>query len=166
VSDLRGPVPIDKSYEVAAFDCGRAPLNIFLARHAQGNQANNSARTFVVLDEQRVVGYYSLAASAVLYDEAPERMAKGLARHPIPVILMARFAVDLAYQGRGVGRAMFKDAILRSLGVSADIGARAFVVHAKDDNAKALYMHLEMQPFPSNPLHLFLLMKDIEKALR
>lgn len=166
MSELHGPVPLEKNHDFLSFDCGKEPLNSFLVRHALANQANDSARTFVALDGNRVVGYYSLAASAVLFEDAPERMVKGLARHPIPVVLMARFAVDSSYQGRGLGSALFKDAIKRTLHVSKDIGARAFVVHAKDEAAKSLYEHFEMSPFMNNPFHLYLLMKDIERTLR
>ena len=98
MSRFSGPYPLEKSHDFLDFDCGKEPLNTFLIRHALANQNNGSARTFVGLDENRVVGYYSLAVSSVLYDDAPDRMAKGLARHPIPILLMARFAVDVAYQ--------------------------------------------------------------------
>ena len=165
MNSYRGPVLLEKGQECASFDCGKAPLNAFLIHHALANQANNSARTFVVLEENCVVGYYSLAASAVLHEHAPTRMVKGLARHPVPVILMARFAVDRSHQGKGLGKAMFKDAIKRSLAATKEIAARAFVVHAKDEEAKALYSHFEMEPFTDNPYHLFLLLKDIERVL-
>lgn len=156
---------LTKEHNFVDFDCGKEPLNIFITRHALANQANNSARTFVVLDETSVVGFYSLAVSAVLFDEAPSRMTKGLARHPIPVILMARFAVALSYQRQGIGKAMFKDAIKRALAVSKDAAARAFVVHAKDDDASTLYRHLGMETYPNNRYYFFFLMKDIEKTL-
>ena len=92
-------------------------------------------------------------------------MKKGLARHPIPTLLMARFAVDRAYQGQGIGSGLFKDAIKRCLNVSREAAVKALVVHAKDEDAKAPYEHFEMQPFPNNPFHLFLLMKDIQRTL-
>ncbi len=166
MSPLEGPVVLDKVHEVVGFDCGKDSLNAFLSRFALANQANRSARTFVALDGLRVAGYFSLAASAVVHSEAPARMGKGLARHPIPVILMARFAVDLGFQGIGLGRALFKDPIKRALAVSSEIGARAFVVHAKDEEARRLYEHFEMEPFEENPYHLYLLMSDIERNLR
>jgi GNAT superfamily N-acetyltransferase len=147
------------------FDCGNEPLNTFISRHALANQANGSARTFVGLAGNRVVGYYSLAVGSVLYDEAPERMAKGLARHPIPILLMARFAVDKAYQGRGVGKGLFKDALKRCLTVARDAGVRAFMVHAKDEQARSLYKHFGMLECPANPMHLYYLMKDVERAV-
>ncbi len=158
-------MPLERNHVILGFDCGREPLNTFLTRHALANQANDSARTFVALDGNRVAGYYSLAASAVLHEEAPARMGKGLARHPIPTILMARFAVDTNYQGKGLGSALFKDAIKRTLNVSKEIGARAFVVHAKDGDAGKLYEHFQMEPFENNPFHLYMLMKDIERSL-
>lgn len=166
MSELTGPVLLGKSHDYLGFDCGKEALNTFLTRHALANQGSDSARTFVALEGNRVAGYYSLAASAVLFGDAPDRMTKGLARHPVPVILMARFAVDLGYQGQGLGGALFKDAITRTLSVSNEIAARAFVVHAKDEQARALYEHFDMRPFLGNPYHLYLLMKDIEALLR
>lgn len=165
MSRFTGPVPLDKSHDLLCFDCGKQPLNTFLARHALANQANGGARTFVGLDANRVVGYYSLAVSSVLFDEAPERMAKGLARHPIPILLMARFAVDKDYQGQGIGTGLFKDALRRCLSVSKDAGVRAFMVHAKDEDARQLYMRYRMLECPSNPMHLYFLMKDLEQFL-
>ena len=160
-----GPHPLEKSYDFLEFECGKEPLNAFLIRHALANQSNGSARTFVGRDENRVVGYYSLAVSSVLYDDAPERMAKGLARHPIPILLMARFAVDIAYQGQGIGKGLFKDALKRCLTVARAAGVRAVMTHAKDEDAKALYLKFGMTECPSNPLHLYLLMKDVERLL-
>ena len=160
-----GPVLLEKSHDFLEFDCGKEPLNTFLIRHALANQANGSARTFVGLDENRVIGYYSLAVGSILYDEAPERMAKGLARHPIPILLMARFAVDMSYQGQGVGRGLFKDALKRCLVVSKEAGVRAFMTHAKDDEAKQIYLRYGMLECTSNPMHLYFLMKDVERLV-
>ncbi len=164
--NFQGPVLLAKTHDYLEFDCGKEPLNTFLTRHALANQANDSARTFVGLDGNLVVGYYSLAVSSVNYAEAPERMAKGLARHPIPVLLMARFAVDKSYQGKGVGSGLFKDALKRTLNVSHEAGVRAFMVHAKDEEARAMYQHFGMLECPTNPFHLYFLMKDILSMLR
>jgi GNAT superfamily N-acetyltransferase len=165
VSQFTGPLALQKSHDFLDFDCGKEPLNTFLARHALANQGNGSARTFVGLDGNRVIGYYSLAVSSILYDDAPERMAKGLARHPIPILLMARFAVDLDYQGKGVGKGLFKDALKRCLNVAKDAGVRAFMTHAKDEEARALYLRFGMIECPTNPLHLYFLMKDVERFI-
>lgn len=160
-----GPVLLDRTHDILQFDCGSDPLNTFLKRHALANQANGSARTFVGLVDNRVIGYYSLAVGALEHGEAPERMAKGLARHPIPVLLMARFAVDKDYQGHGLGKGLFKDALQRCLGVSKEAGVRAVMTHAKDEDAKKFYVRFGMQECPTNPLHLYLLTKDVERLL-
>jgi GNAT superfamily N-acetyltransferase len=165
VSRFTGPVLLGKSHDFLEFDCGKEALNSFLRRHALANQLNGSARTFVGLEGNRVIGYYSLAVSSVLFDEAPERMTKGMARHPIPILLMARFGVDREYQGQGIGKGLFKDALKRCLSVSQDAGVRAVMTHAKDDEAKALYIRLGMMECPYNALHLYLLMKDVERTL-
>jgi hypothetical protein len=96
---------LDASHEVDAFDCGKEPLDRFLQRHALVNQKAGSAQTYVVCRrEQRVAGYYSLAVGAVEHADAPGRVGKGLARHPIPVMLLARLAIDRAEQGKGLGK--------------------------------------------------------------
>lgn len=165
MSGFQGPILLDRTHDILGFDCGKEPLNTFLIRHALANQSNDSARTFVGLDDRKVVGYYSLAVSALLHEDAPERMAKGLARHPIPILLMARFAVDLKYQGQGIGTGLFKDALRRCLNVSKEAAVRAFMVHAKDQDARALYRRYGMLECPENPAHLYFLMKDVERAL-
>lgn len=162
---LTGPVPLEKSHEVGHFDCGTAPLNDFLKKHAWQNQQNRSARTYVALRGDQVVGYYSLAAASVQYQEATARVAKGLARHPVPVILLARLAVDQSEKGKGLGRALLKDALLRSLQAADIIGCRAVLVHAKDAAAQAFYRKFGFESSPIDEFHLFLLMKDIQATL-
>lgn len=120
---------------------------------------------YVVPIEERVVGYYALSAASVEQADAPTRVRKGLARHPIPVILLARLAVDQSEQGRGLGAALLKDALQRAGSAAGEIGARAVLVHAKDEEAKAFYEHFDFEPSPSDPLHLLLLMKDLLASL-
>ncbi|HEY1793309.1 MAG TPA: GNAT family N-acetyltransferase [Opitutaceae bacterium] len=112
-----------------------------------------------------VVGNYSLAASQVLFADSPTRVQKGVARHPVPVVLLARFAVDHAWQGRGLGPGLLKDAILRVLSAAEGIGVRALLVHAKDDKAKAFYLHYDFEPLPGYPMHLVLLLKDARRII-
>jgi GNAT superfamily N-acetyltransferase len=98
-------------------------------------------------------------------EEAPERLTKGLARHPVPVMLLARLAVDHRRQGHGVGKALLKDAMLRTL-QAADIGGiRAFAVHAKDEEARRFYLKFDFIPAPSDPMHLFVLLKDVRRII-
>jgi GNAT superfamily N-acetyltransferase len=148
-----------------SFDCGKEDLNRFLKRQAWSNQQANSAQTYVLANELAVVGYYSLAAGPVSHEEATDRVRKGLARHPIPVILLARLAVNVSLQRKGIGPALLKDALLRTAQAADTIGARALLVHATDDNAKGFYEHFTFEPSPSDPYHLLLIMKDLLRLL-
>ena len=150
-----------REHALDRFDCGTEELNDFLKRRAWNNQQANSAQTYVLARELVVSGYYSLAAGAITHEEATERVKKGLARHPIPVILLARLAVDRALQCRGVGPALLKDALLRAASAADTIGARAVLVHAKDDRAREFYQHFNFELSPSDPYHLLIIMKDL-----
>lgn len=147
------------------FDCGKEPLNAFLKRQAWNSQQAASAQTYVLAKDLAVRGYYSLAASSITHDEATERVKKGLARHPIPVILLARLAVDVSWQGKGIGPALLKDALCRAASAADTIGARALLVHAQDESAKGFYEHFTFEPSPSDPYHLLLIMKDLRRMI-
>ena len=163
---LNRPEPLGAHHQVAAFDCGAPALNEFLSRHALGNHQSGTAKTYVATtDRHIVVGYYSLAASQILYVDAPTRLQKGTPRHPVPVVLLARLAVDRAWHGKGLGSGLLKDAILRVLTASEGIGVRALLVHAKDEAAKAFYERYDFAPLPSYPMHLVLLLKDARRIV-
>jgi GNAT superfamily N-acetyltransferase len=154
------------NHELDGFNCGKDELNRFLIHHAWANQQAESVQTYVLATDRKVVGYYSLAAGAVSHDEATQRVKKGQARHPISVVLLARLAVDKTVQGRGVGPALLKDALVRTATAADTIGARALLVHAKDEQAKSFYEHFGFEPSSTDPLHLFLIMKDIKRRIR
>ncbi|MEQ1872005.1 MAG: GNAT family N-acetyltransferase [Vicinamibacterales bacterium] len=156
---------LTRAHAVDAFDCGTAPLNRFLARYALNNQQAGSSQTYVGLSDDEIVGYYTLAFGSVHREDAPERIGKGLARHPIPLMVLARLAVSLSWQGRGVGAGLLKDAVLRTLQASEIAGLRALAVHAKDDAARAFYERFGFVPSPTDPYHLLVLLKDIKKEL-
>lgn len=158
-------VLLAKTHQVSEFDCGKLPLNEFLTRYALQNQASGGARTYVLLRGDRVIGYYSLVPASVEAEDAPPRVLKGQGRYPVPVILMARFALDISEQGKGLGKALFRDALRRALAGADAIGGRAFLVHAKDEEAYAFYRRFGMEESPTHPLHLFLLFKDIRQSL-
>ena len=162
---LNAPVLLTKSHKTAGFDCGKPPLTDFLTKYALQNQASGGARTYVLTRGDRVIGYYSLAPASLSPEDAPARVVKGQGRYPVPVILMARFAVDSREQGKGFGRALFRDALRRALAGAEAIGGRAFLVHAKDEGARAFYLQFGMEQSPTNPLHLLLLFKDIRQTL-
>lgn len=145
-----------------AFDCGKEPLDRFLKRYALISQKAGSAQTYVACrGDRRIAGYYSLAVGAVEHAEAPQRVSKGLARHAVPVMLLARLAVDRQAQGQGLGKALLKDALLRTADAAQIAGIRALLVHAKDDEARAWYERFDFEPSPTDPWHLFLLLKDL-----
>ena len=151
--------------QVDAFDCGQAALNQFLQRYALVNQKANSAQTYVCCRGEVVVGYYSLAVGSVEPAAAPSRVTKGLARHPVPVMILARLAVDKDHQSKGLGQALLRDALLRTAQAADIAGIRCLLVHAKDDAARRWYDSWDFEPSPSDPYHLFLLLKDLRAAL-
>jgi|SRR5579859_1703401 len=157
---------ISELHDVSRFDCGgHESLNDWLKRFALSNQKNESARTYVVHRNGSVAGYYSISAGSVRVEEAPVRISKCLARHPIPVILLARLAVDKDEKGRGLGKALLKDALLRIAQAANIVGARAVLVHAIDEAAKKFYLHFGFEPSPIHELQLMLLMKDLRRSL-
>jgi GNAT superfamily N-acetyltransferase len=155
-----------RDHAVEAFDCGAEPLDTYLRRFALGNQSAGAAQTYVAALDERVVGYYSLCTGQVEYGEAPERLRKGLARHPVPVVLLARLAIDRTWQGKGLGAALLRDALHRILAASDIVGVRAVMVHAKDEAARRFYEHFDFDPSPIEPLQLFLLVKEIARLLK
>lgn len=150
---------------VDGFDCGQAELNQFVQRYALVNQKANSAQTYVCCSNGEVVGFYSLAVGSVDPESAPLRVMKGLARHPVPVMILARLAVDLEYQRKGLGQALLKDALQRTVQAADIAGVRALLVHAKDEAARQWYTSWEFEPSPTDPFHLFLMLKDLKALL-
>lgn len=132
--------------------------------------ATGTARTTVVTlaDEVTVVGFYGWCMSRVAIDDAPGRFRRGAGRYPQPVALLARLGVDARHEGHGLGAALFADVVLRLVAVAEQIGCRGLLIHCEDDRARAFYRHLvpELEPSPSDPLHLLLLVKDARRSLR
>lgn len=162
-----GYAPIRKlalTDQVEDFDCGQSALNQFLQRYALVNQKANSAQTYVCCHADGVAGFYSLSVGSVAPASAPSRVMKGLARHPVPVMILARLAVDRAHQRKGLGQALLKDALLRTAQAADIAGIRCLLVHAKDDAVRQWYESWEFEPSPTDPYHLFLMLKDL-KAL-
>ncbi|MGO4712184.1 GNAT family N-acetyltransferase [Bradyrhizobium sp. 2TAF24] len=154
-----------RDHRVEGFDCGKEPLNRFLIRFALQNQLANSAQTYLALSDDEVVGYYTLTYGDVAYDDAPGRLQKGVARHPVPLMILARLAVARAWSGKGIGSGLLKDALGRTLAAAEIAGLRAFAVHAKDEEAQAFYEHFDFIASPSDPMHLFVLLKDVRALI-
>jgi GNAT superfamily N-acetyltransferase len=135
VGDRRRVEKLRRDHPVEAFDCGEEQLNKYLLRYAWQNQQAGASQTYVGVVGDAIIGFHTLAMGQVTYDDAPQRLTKGLARHPVPLVLLARLAVDRRWQNQGVGKALLKDAMLRTLQAADIAGVRALAVHAKDDEA-------------------------------
>lgn len=155
-----------REHDLTQFDCGNATLNAWLQKQAWTNQQADSARTYVAVAGNLAVGYYALTTGSVHKHESPERIAKGLANHPIGIVLLARLAVDRTAQGKGLGKALLFDALTRIEEAADIIAVRAVMVHAIDEAARRFYEHFEFGPSPVNPFQLLLLLKDLRRALR
>lgn len=152
-------------HNIEGFDCGREELNRYLLRYAWANQQAGAAQTYIGLVGETVIGYHTLAVGQVSREEAPERLTKGLARHPVPIMLLARLAVDKQWHGKGVGKALLKDAMQRTLQAADIAGIRAFAVHAKDNEARRFYEKFDFISSPTDPMHLFVLLKDVRRII-
>jgi GNAT superfamily N-acetyltransferase len=155
-----------RDHKVEGFDCGVPPLNRFLVVHALQAQLSGASRTYVALSDETIVGYYTIVVGEVAHDQAPERLKKGMARHPIPLVVLARLAVGRDWQGRGLGVGLVRDAMDRTLVISEVGAVRALAVQAKDDAAAAFYEHLGFMQSPLVPRQFFLLIKEIIELRR
>lgn len=165
MSSYQGIRKLVASDALAGFDCGQPALDRFLQKHALGNIKANSAQTYVCCCDNTVVAYYSLAVGSVAPAAASERAIKGLAQHPVPVMILARLAVDRRHQKKGLGKALLKDALLRTLQAADIAGIRCLLVHAKDEAARQWYLNFDFEPSPGDPYQLMLLLKDLKALL-
>lgn len=161
-----GPEPLTSDHSFEGFDCGLASLNEYLVRQALADQRAEKARTYVVVGDDRVAGYFTLAASSISPSDATSRAARGQGAQSIPAVLFGRLAVDTRFQGRGIGEALLVEALARSAAAAEAIGARVVLVNAVNECAKAFYTRYGFEPSPTDPLHLIMPMKDIRTTLR
>lgn len=154
---------LSRRHAVEAFDCGEPGLNRYLNRFAAANQAANAAQTYVGLADDLVIGFHTLVVSEVRCEDAPDRLSKGLARHPLPLMLLARLGVHRDWQGRGIGAGLLKDAMRRTVQAADIAGIRALAVHAKDEAARSFYQRFDFRDSPTDAMHLFVLVKDLRR---
>jgi GNAT superfamily N-acetyltransferase len=162
---LEPPEPLRPSHRLDAFHCGKPALDLWLQRHARQAAAAGFAKTFVIRDGEQLAGYYSVTVGQVDSAEAPSRIGKGMGRHPTPVVVLARLAVAADYQGHGIGSAMLRDAIRRTLHIAEQAGIRALLTHPIDDAAARFYQRFGFQPSPLREQQWLLLLKDARRLL-
>lgn len=161
---LSAPTALADHHLLDSFACGEPPLDDWLKRRARANMASGASHTYVACEGQRVVGYYALAVGAVDVTAAPGRFRRNMP-DPIPVVILGRLATDLTQQGKGIGRALFRDAGLRSMQAAGIIGIRGMLVDAISDEAKAFYLSLGMSVSPIAPMTLMVTMGDLRASL-
>jgi len=160
---LHGPEPLGPQHRLEGFDCGKPALDEWLVRHARLAQGSGSAKTFVVSEEDRVAGYFSLTVGQVDILDAPERLRKGMGQYPIPVVILARLAVCQRDQGCGIGAGMLQDAIRRTLLITEQAGIRAMLTHPIDADAARYCRRFGFIPSPLRERQLLLLLKDARR---
>jgi len=158
------PTVLKGSHEVSEFDCGNDGLNDWLIKRAMKNQSSGASRTFVICQDNQVVGYYALASGSVERMASPKSIARNMPE-PIPVMVLGRLAIDARMQGQRLGSALLKDALLRTLSVSKNVGIRAILVHAISEDAKRFYVGYGFQVSPIDPMTLMLPVRHIEVLL-
>ena len=161
---LSAPEPLGIQHQIADFSSGVASLDEWLKRRALANQASGAARTFVVCEADKVVGYYALASGAVSLAATPGRFRRNMPE-PIPIVVLARLAVDRSHQGRGLGRALVRDGARRVVNAADVIGIRGILVHAISEEAKVFYLHLGFEPSPIEPMTLMVTLADLRDSI-
>ena len=163
---LSGPEPLGPQHQIEGFDCGKPTLNDWLVRHARQAQGSGSAKTFVVSEDDRVAGYFSLTVGQIDTLHAPERIRKGMGQYPIPVVILARLAVSRQDQGRGIGIGLLQDAIRRTLLIAEQAGIRAMLTHPIDEEAASFYTRFGFIASPLREQQLVLLLKDARRWVK
>jgi predicted N-acetyltransferase YhbS len=163
MSDFTAIALLESGHDRSQFDCGVEPLNVYLRQYALQNQRKGIVRNYVACRGPRVVGYYSLAYGSAAQAAAPPALTKGIGNYPIPLMILARLAVDLGEKGQGLGKALLKDAVLRTLQAADIAGLKAIFVQAQDQDAERFYAKHGFIPSPGDPLHLFFPLDPLRK---
>lgn len=158
------PAPLEPHHDLSSFDSGTPVLDDWL-RRALANQASGASRTYVTCLEGRVVGYYALAVGAVAHAAATGRARRNMP-DPVPVMVIGRLAIDSSHQGRGLGRALLRDAVLRTMQAAEIAGIRAVLVHAISEDARRFYERCGFRASPLEPMTLMLTMREVQNVLQ
>lgn len=161
---LKPPEPLASHHSITDFSCGITSLDDWLKRRALANQTSGATRTFVTCVDNRVVGYYALASGGISVQSALGKFRRNMP-NPIPVVILARLAIDSSYQGQGLGRALFRDAALRVIQAADTIGIRGIIVHAISEEAKDFYLALGFNVSPLEPMTLMITLNDLRACI-
>lgn len=162
--EIRPPEPLAATHDLSTFDCGTPALDDWLRRRAIQNQESGASRTYVIASAGKVVGYYALAVGAIARGDATPRARRNMP-DTMPVMVIGRLAVDRRHQGRGLGRALLRDAVLRTLQAANIAGVRAILVHAISDAARRFYEGCGFRSSPVDPMTLMVTLADARQAL-
>lgn len=158
------PTLLNGDHDTTLFNCGNDTLNEWLKKRALKNQSYGASRSFVICQNNRVIGYYALASGSVERLFAPGAITRNMPE-PIPVTVLGRLAVEVQYQGQRLGVALLKDAMLRTLSIAQNVGVRAMLVHAISEQAKRFYLGYGFQESPADPMTLLLSMRHLKAYL-
>ena len=161
---VSAPKHLTAEYDVSAFDSGTPELDIWLKRRALANEAQGTSRTYVVTERGRVVAFYALANGAGARTDVSAKSRRNMPE-PIPVMVIARSAIDSAYQKQGLGSALLKDALLRVIAAAQIAGIRAVLLHAMSDDAKRFYERAGFHEYPVDPMMMMITLAEVEKNL-
>lgn len=160
MGQINKPEPLNSKHNLTEFSCGNETLDDWLIKRALKNQKNGASRTFVIEQNNQVIGYYALASGSIERLSTPKNLTRNMPE-PIPVAILARLAVDIKYQNQNLGSRLLRDAMKKILYASNKIGIKAMMVHAISESAKMFYLQFGFKESPNNPMLLFYSVKDI-----
>ena len=162
---LTPPAPLSADREVADFDSGELSLNEWLKKRALKNHGSGASRCFVVCgDNDTVIGYYSLSAGAISHEASPKGMRRNMP-DSLPVLLLGRLAIDKRYHNQGIGQALLRDAMLRSVSIAGNAGVFAILVHALSEQAGRFYLSRGFVASPMQPMTLMMTLETVRKIV-
>ncbi len=162
---MKRPCLLEQGHDISAFDCGEETLNNFLKENAWQSQLKNITTTYVCLEENKAIAYYSLNVGAIMHEQALDRVVKEFGAYNTPVLLIDKLAVDKRKQKQAIDKYILQDALLRACTIAQEAGIRCIVVNAINERAKKFYQQFNFEPWPIDSFRLYLLMKDVRKTL-
>ncbi len=161
---MKPPCPLSEQHDASSFDCGVEALNTYIKRYARQTQKREGARTYVALDSNKVVAFYTIVFGGIEWKDSPELVRKGLGKYPIPILILARLAVDKKWSGKGLGNSLLVDCLRRALAASEIAGLRAVLVDAKDEAARQFYEQRGFRRWPDESNRLFVTIPELKRA--